>query len=226
MQWIFDFQLFLFDFDGLLVNTEHLHHQAYTNVLAERGYVLDWDFAKFCQLAHQSGSVFREAIYREIPDLGPWEPLYAAKKVHYRQLLSHGLVELMPGVDPLLRVLEREQRPRVIVTNSLREDVQLIQSRIPLLRTFSHLVAREDYLEPKPHPECYRKAIALYGKPGDRVVGFEDSMRGLRALQGTPALPVLICSERDPLLPAALEGNVLHFRSFADIPSDHLRMCT
>ena len=47
MQWIHDFQLFLFDFDGLLVDTEHLHYQAYVNMLSKHGYKLELNFGNF-----------------------------------------------------------------------------------------------------------------------------------------------------------------------------------
>ncbi len=220
MQWIFDFQLFLFDFDGLLVNTELLHYQAYMNVFSERGYDLGWGFSKFSALAHQSGSVFREAVYQEIPSLGPWEPIYAAKKERYRQLLGQGSLELMKGVEPLLRALEQAEIRRAIVTNSSRADLEFIAARIPLLKTIPHRIAREDYQNPKPDPECYLRAIELYGQPGDRIIGFEDSLRGLRALQGTPALPVLICADHHPLLEMAVEGGALHFASLSDVYSE------
>src|SRR5690349_7373282 len=102
MKWIHDFQLFLFDFDGLLVNTEHLHYQAYVNMLANRGLTLGWSFAQFCEVAHINSSAIREAIYAQFPDLEPnWNLLYEEKKEAYLQLLTAGKVELMPGVERL-----------------------------------------------------------------------------------------------------------------------------
>ena len=81
MKWIHDFQLFLFDFDGLLVNTEHLHYQAYVNILANRGHVLKLTLAQFFELAHLNSTAWREALYAEIPHLEPnWEILYREKK--------------------------------------------------------------------------------------------------------------------------------------------------
>src|SRR3990172_6839619 len=49
MHWIYQFQLFLFDFDGLLVNTEDLHFAAYQKMCCDRGFELKWDFERFCQ---------------------------------------------------------------------------------------------------------------------------------------------------------------------------------
>ena len=43
MEWIHHYQLILFDLDGLLVNTEQLHYQAYKNMLQARGFSLPSD---------------------------------------------------------------------------------------------------------------------------------------------------------------------------------------
>jgi len=223
MKWIHDFQLFLFDFDGLLVNTEHLHLQAYTNMLAKRGYELGWNLSRFSELAHLNASAVKEAIYAQFPDLEPnWDILYGEKKQNYFGLISSGKVELMPGAERLLKALEAAQIRRCVVTNALLNQTELIRSQIPVLQTIPKWITREEYGKPKPDPECYLKAIQLYGKKGDRMIGFEDSLRGLEALRKTPALPVLICPYHHPLLEIALEGDVIHFESLSDIPSDTL----
>jgi beta-phosphoglucomutase len=216
--WIHDFQLFLFDFDGLLVNTEHIHYQAYVNVLAERGYALPLSFANFCELAHLNATAWREALYANIPNLDPnWESLYKEKKQTYLDLLGTGKVELMPGVESLLKALDGAKIERCVVTNSMREQTERIRVHLPILQTIPHWITREDYERPKPDPECYLKAIALYGKKGDRIIGFEDSVRGHKALSGTPALPVLICPKHHPLLEIALQQGGVHFESFEKI---------
>jgi HAD superfamily hydrolase (TIGR01509 family) len=223
MKWIHDFQLFLFDFDGLLVNTEHLHYQAYVDMLAARGITLKLTFANFLQLAHLNSTAWKEALYLEIPDLEPnWDILYKEKKQAYLELLTTGKVELMPGVAPLLTALDQADIRRCVVTNSILPHIKLLRARLPVLETIPKWITREDYEKPKPSPECYLKAIQLYGKKGDRIIGFEDSVRGLQALKQTPALPILVCPSHHPLLEIATEGNVVHFESLEAIPKEKL----
>ena len=221
MKWIRDFQLFLFDFDGLLVNTEHIHHQAYVNMLERRGFHLDWSFATYCEVAHVSADALREALYAEFPALEPnWSLVYAEKKKAYFDLLSSGKVEMMPGVERLLRELAAAGIRRCVVTHSAFEQTNLIRSQIPALQSLPKWITREDYEKPKPHPECYLRAIELYGQKGDRIIGFEDSLRGLEALRQTPAIPVLICPSHHPLIDVALaRGGVTHFDSLEQIPT-------
>lgn len=215
MNWIRQFHLFLLDFDGLLVNTEALHYQAYANLLARRGYPLPLTFHNFLQLAHLNATAWREALYANIVGLDPdWEVLYREKKEEYARLLEVGKIELMPGVEPLLRALEKEGVRRCVVTNSFLAQVKQIREKIPVLQSLPHWITREDYGSAKPSPECYLKAIELYGKEGDQIIGFEDSMRGLEALQKTAALPVLICAKDHPLLQKGLPGKALHFETF------------
>lgn len=209
------FDLFLFDFDGLLVNTEHLHFQAYVNMMAEQGFALSWNFRSYCELAHSSADGLREKLYVDFPDLNPdWASLYALKKKMYMELLASGKVELMPGVTKILPLLEQKKKRRCVVTHSPLPQIQAIRSQHPILQTIPHWITREDYGAPKPSPEGYLKAITLYGKQGDKIIGFEDSLRGLQALQNTPATPVFISSFRHPLLSNLLEEGVLYYDSF------------
>ncbi|MBI3211630.1 MAG: HAD family phosphatase, partial [Simkania negevensis] len=84
MDWIERYELFLFDFDGLLVDTEPLHFEAYRKLCQERGFELEWDFKTFCKIAHAKASGTRDALYELFPDLFRQEPnwaiLYAEKK--------------------------------------------------------------------------------------------------------------------------------------------------
>ena len=218
MNWIHNFQLFLFDFDGLLVNTEHLHYQAYVNMLAKRGFQLPWNFLRFCEAAHRNADALKQQIYEEFPALDPdWKTLYADKKQIYFDLLMSGKVELMPGVEPLLRALEKENKRRCVVTNSFLEQIAAIRAHSPVLQTIPHWITREDYALPKPNPEGYLRAIQLHGQKGDRIIGFEDSIRGLTALQQTPATAVLVCPSYHPLLDRAILSDVIHYESLADI---------
>lgn len=219
MEWIRRFQLFLFDFDGLLVNTEHLHYQAYVRALASRGLDLPLSYANFLELAHLNAGAWREAVCAQIPSLTDFDSLYKEKKEEYLKLIQNSPVELMPGVEPLLLALQNANIRRCVVTHSVLDHVRPMRDKSPILQTIPHWITREDYEKPKPDPECYLKAIQLYGKAGDKIIGFEDSVRGLTALRGTPALAVLVCPNHHPLLEIAMEKGGLHFEKLSDLSS-------
>ncbi|SGA30661.1 HAD-superfamily hydrolase [Chlamydia abortus] len=53
-------------------------------------------------------------------------------------------------------------------------------------------MTREDYDRPKPYPDSYQYAYQAFVQEGEKVVGFEDSVKGLRALAGIPATLVAV----------------------------------
>jgi beta-phosphoglucomutase len=170
-------------------------------------------------LAHLDGQALKSALCAECPTLAAdWSSFYQEKRAAYFELLGSQEAELMPGVTELLAVLQTQEKRRCVVTNSPYDQIEVTRSRTPMLQTIPHWITREDYAAAKPAPDGYLRAIELHGKLGDRIIGFEDSIRGLRSLMQTPALPVLICPDHYPLLNMAI-GQAHHFRSFAEIPS-------
>lgn len=221
MRWIQNYQLFLFDFDGLLVNTEEIHFLAYQRMCKGRGVDLDWSFERYCRSAHYSADALQHDIYETFPQLkeqeSDWSILYAEKKSAIMSLLNEGAVHLMPGVEELLKALEHAGIKRAVVTHSPDELVSVVRKKNPVLNTIPNWITRHDYTHPKPNPECYLKAIDLLAKPEDKVIGFEDTPRGLQALLGTRAKPVLICRADYPEIADFLKKGVVHFPSLEAI---------
>lgn len=217
MRWIRQFDLFLFDMDGLLVDTEKLHYRAY-QILCERNRAtLPFDFPEYLKVAHLSDEGLKQAL---LPLLGggEWSEHYEEKKKLYMELIASGEITLMPGVEKLLDSLSVQKIKRCVVTHSSKEQVSVIKKALPILNTIPLWVTREDYDAAKPAPDGYLKAIELLADPGDAIVGFEDSFRGFSALKGTYALPVLICDPAHPQLRLDALKDAIHFSSFSSIP--------
>lgn len=224
MEWTKDYQLFLFDFDGLLVDTEYLHYRAYKEMLAKRGFQLDWNFAEYCRAAHFDSDALKRHLYEEFPELpsvAPWDVLYQEKKNVLIGLLDSEPIGLMPGVEELLEVIK--DKVSCVVTHSGIELVSRIRRQNPVLDTLSHWITREDYKKPKPDPECYLLATQRFAKASDKVIGFEDTPRGLKALQEAKVRGVLICPRNfHSNVEDFLMGDTLQFDSMEDLPQGQL----
>jgi beta-phosphoglucomutase len=218
MQQMDDFQLFLFDFDGLLINSEEIHFLAYKRMCAAHGCLLDWSFDHYCQTAHYSGEGLRTQLFALFPELEAidptWHKLYAEKQAIVQQLFMEGAAHLMPGVQEFLERLSQTNATSCVVTHSPDQLVNVMRKKFSIFDTIQYWITRGSYSKPKPHPECYLKAIELYAKPQERVIGFEDTPRGLTALLGTRAKPVLICTAQYPEIPAFISQGVSHYPSF------------
>lgn len=211
MEWIRQYSFFLFDFDGLLVNTEKLHFQAYQQLCRGHGFELNWTLQHFFQQAHFTATGIQEALYKEFPELYRqepcWQKLYAEKKALYQKLLAEGALELMPGVASILASLEKYNIRRCVVTHSPAAPVDLIRSKLPLLNSIPIWITREFYREAKPSPDGYKVAISMLGKVGDRMIGFEDTIRGYTALKGAGIEEaILICPANHPQLDGTIES--------------------
>ena len=217
------YDLFLLDFDGLLANTEEIHYKAYRKMCQERGYTLDWNFEEYCEVAHYSAFGLEKEIYKALPGLQESEPkwsvLYKEKTKNYLDFLSSGQVDLMPGVPRFLK--EIENKTSCVVTHSAKPLVDSIRAHNSILNTIDHWITREDYVNPKPASDGYVKAIELYGEDRGRIVGFEDTPRGMRALMGAEAQAVMVTKAPYPEIKEFVSEGALHFPSFDAILDLH-----
>ncbi len=192
------YTLIFFDLDGLLVNTEDLHFQAYQKMCRDRGFILPWDFKTYCHIAHGSSEGLKEEIYKEFPGLYAKEPdwpvLYAEKKKAYLWVLGKGKIALMPGVDKVLEFVKSFSIRSCVVTNSAKELTDAICKKLPALQSLPNWVTREDYQSSKPSPDAYLEAMKRHAKLGDKIIGFEDTVRGWRALHLAGVEGVVISS--------------------------------
>lgn len=199
-----EFELFLFDLDGLLLDTEKVHFRAYQVLCEKFGYLLTIDFLRYCELAHHTeASSWKEFFYQEFPlmeeKFSSWDELKAEKKKIYLELASEREIFPMPGAKELLQRLQKGHKTTCVVTNSSRLEVDLLFKKAGILESIDHWIVREDYTNPKPAPDGYLRAIETFWK-GGKIIGFEDSWKGICALEQTPALPILVCPLNHPQL--------------------------
>lgn len=187
----------LFDFDGVLVNSEPLHYQAFREVLA----------AEHIELSE-------EEYYRELigfDDKGAFRQVYQARNLllppkTFLNLMtrkSEAMMELiharqfsaLPGVEQFVRSLWR-RCPLAICSGALREEIEAMLEGISLRDCFSVIVAAEDVAVGKPDPMGYLMTAKLMGErahrplqPADCLV-VEDAPTVIRSVRGV-GFPVL-----------------------------------
>lgn len=215
------FSLWLFDMDGLLVDTEHLHLLAYQNICKNRGGHLPWTLEQFLQIAHKSSSALKEELYELFPQFRKisWNTLYAEKKEEYLKCLQVQTLKAMPGAQLIVSLALELGVIACVVTHSPKQQTEIIRQKLPFLDQIPHWITREDYERAKPDPQCYKKAIDRFtsgGSPPHRVIGFEDSARGLLALMGTASQAVLVANTHYPQLDA-YKGRFYSVKSFLEL---------
>lgn len=221
MNWIHNYQLFLFDFDGLLVDTEQLHYAAYLEMSRRRGCPVNWDFERFCLEAHSKAMGFFDGLERVYPHIfqegPPMQELYEEKKRLYVEILKKSSLKLMEGAEALLGLLDAHKIKCAVVTNSPKAQIEIIKIAIPALERIPLWITREEYVHAKPSPEGYLKAIAMLAEPGDRIIGFEDSLKGLQALIAAGADAIFICPADHEKIEEGKKLGAKHFDTLSSI---------
>ena len=218
MNWILEYSPIFFDFDGLLVDTEPLHYKAYQTLLKNHGVSCPWNFPTYITLAHKNSVGLRNAITDLAPQLletHSWEELYEEKKAAYDALVDEGGLELMPGAEKMLEIVQTANIPHAVVTNSTFKQISLIREQLPLLKKIPYWITREDYKNPKPAPDAYLKAIEELGA-SDNMLGFEDSLKGIHALEEASITPVLVCPSDHPQLEKVSKGSLRVYSSLKE----------
>jgi len=183
-------QAIVFDFDGVIADSEPLHLKAYQQALAEDGLLLDRDeyFAHYLgyddvgmlqALARDRGLAWTD---RHITAL-------VARKGTKLQALLEGDEVLFPGAAAFVRTAAAEV-PIAIASGAMRHEIVQIVRAAGLGDLFTTIVASGDTPESKPSPAPYLLAFEQLqqasGRPLDRrrCVAIEDSVWGLESARG------------------------------------------
>jgi len=174
----------IFDFDGVIADTEHLHLGAFREAFSGRGWTLDEaDYFDRYIGFDDRGLVVAYADDRQIAlSEQDFRMLLSAKKAAFSRHLSSASV-LFPGAkDAIERIAARF--PVGIASGALHHEIAAILKVSGLLHLFPVIVGADDVTTTKPSPAPYLAAAARLGiRPSD-CVAIEDSVAGLQAAHG------------------------------------------
>lgn len=149
-----------FDFDGVLADTERLHHQAFAGVLSGYGLALGWEEYTAQCLGYDDPGLFAAYLPRAgiVPD-GPTVQSCVDKKTKAFEQLAHGAGVLYPGAETVLRTIGG-LIPCCVVSMADGGQIRSVLGSAGLLDGVFTIVAAEDVQAPKPSPEGYMLALA------------------------------------------------------------------
>ncbi len=195
----------IFDFDGVIVDTEPLHYRAFLAILAPMGLAFSWQEYVEGYMGFDDRDAFTEAFRARGRPLDERQrrKLVAAKAVIFREVIRGG-VKPYPGAVPMIAALNDRGVPLAISSGALREDILPIVRDLGIERFFREIVSADDVPRSKPDPQCYRLAYerlarAFPGRIEDpgRCLAIEDTPAGIRAAKGA-RLVVLAVTHTHP----------------------------
>jgi beta-phosphoglucomutase len=184
----------IFDFDGVIADTESLHLASYNDALAQHAAAISGPLviSKGAYLSHYIVYGDLEAISHILADHSRPHDTHliatiAATKHDLFQRKLGAFCDPLPGVRDILTWLEERRVPRAICSGARRSEIEMLLDSFQLRHHFDVLVAIEDVTLGKPNPEGYKLAFEQlnleYDAELDRNLSLviEDSAGGCAA---------------------------------------------
>jgi HAD superfamily hydrolase (TIGR01509 family) len=168
-------QAVVWDFDGVLLDSELLHMEAETETFKKFGFSLPMTVMK------QYFGIKLEDYFGEIAErYGMKSIVHEMIRTHYETLV-HYYGEVFPLTPHALEVLNKlaESYDMAIATSRERELAQLAMKRWSLDTYFKSIIYGDDVRAGKPDPEPFLRACGMLGVQPSVAVAVEDAEAGL-----------------------------------------------
>lgn len=182
----------IFDFDGLILDTETPEFRAWQEIYRAHGVELALEAWLPCI---GTGSVFDPHAHLE--DLAgavlDRTTVAEARRRHSAELIARET--LRPGVRLTLESARALGWRIGLASSSSRDWVEPNLGRLGIREFFETLQTGDLVAAVKPHPELYERALAALGVAGDEAVALEDSLNGVRAARAAGIFVVAVPNE-------------------------------
>lgn len=186
----------IFDMDGLMIDSERIAQQAWTEAAREWGYPFEP-----AHYLHVTGITVRDAEKKFKEIFGADFPFYEIRarrsELVEASFQEHG-IPLKPGLLALLEALKSRAIPRAVATSAGHKYAIDKLTRAGLLDWFDTLVGGDQITHGKPHPEIFLSAAAKLGADPARCLVLEDSEAGIRAAHAAGMIPVMVPDRKAP----------------------------
>jgi len=169
----------VFDFDGLIVDTEGPIFRVWQRIYRERGQELPRE--QWLTIIGTSTGPFdplldlRERTGESLDQ----DELDGLERLYYKEATA--MQQLLPGVERYLAEARRLGLKTAIASSSRSNWVMDHLERFGIDEHFDAILCREDVSRTKPDPELYQKALERLSVPAAETIAFEDSANGIRA---------------------------------------------
>lgn len=184
----------LFDFDGVIVDTESQYTVFWDRMGAE--YLGIEDFGRRIK-----GQTLVQIFDGHFSGMLKEQEEVVARLNEYEAAMSY---DFLPGVVDFLHELKEAGVPTAIVTSSNQPKMEQVYRAHPQLdEMVDAILTSEDFSRSKPDPECFLKGMEILGGTPEETVVFEDSFHGLAAGRAAGAYVVGLATtnSREDIVP-------------------------
>jgi len=183
----------VFDFDGLILDTETPSYEAWNEIYARYGATLPRD--KWTRIIGHGWHAFDPYAYLE-SQIGDDVDRVAIRSEKDR--ICHAMIEanpILPGVVDLLQEAKEQGLKLAVASSSKHAWVDGHLQRLGLMERFDVVSCSDDTGVAKPDPAVYLHACDRLGVAADHAVALEDSFNGLKAAKAAGLVTAVVPNE-------------------------------
>jgi beta-phosphoglucomutase len=183
----------IFDFDGVIANTEPLHFVATQRALDRLGVALPAKEYEARYLGYNDHDLFEtlardRSLFWTNADI---DALIDAKGEIFRSLIA-GETVVYPTAAACIARLAAAGLPLAIASGAFSHEIDAILSAADLRRYFLAIVGADDCVRGKPSPDPFLEACRRLGVPAAGAVAIEDSQWGLDAARAAGCATIAV----------------------------------
>lgn len=173
-------QTVIFDMDGVIVDTEPVHHYAYFQHFKQLNIeVSDELYRTFT--GNSTRNVFQKIkemfnLPHEVEDL-----IQTKRSLFNDAFDTKEDLYLIDGVEDLIKDLHQNNIQLIVASSASKVTIDRVFNRFNLNQYFTHKVSGEDFPKSKPHPAIFEHAASLSIAPKENCIVIEDSTNGVEA---------------------------------------------
>jgi HAD superfamily hydrolase (TIGR01509 family) len=209
----------IFDCDGVLVDSEPAHFEAFKRTLGADGTALTDEIYKERYLAMDDRGIFT-TFYQDAGrplDAGTLSKLMEAKTQAFQSIIQNEGLMAYPAVPELVMAVS-QRYPLAVASGARRHELETVLESAGVRSFFEVVVSSDDVQYGKPHPESYLKAVEGLNASGKRAtpikpeecVVIEDSKdgiasahaAGMKCVAVATSFPLFELSHADLVVPA------------------------
>jgi HAD superfamily hydrolase (TIGR01509 family) len=210
----------IFDFDGLILETEMPQFQAWQEVYSHYGITLTLTTWLPLLGTGRSSQPFHphDHLEAQLGQALDREEIRIRQKQRYAELLETQV--LLPGVEALVAEAKQRRLQLAVASSSSRQWVTGHLARYGLEAHFDYIACGDEVPRTKPFPDVYCAALKKLGISGHQAIAFEDSLNGVQAAKRAGIYCVAV---PNPLMQHLVYDLAdLQFASLADISLEDL----
>lgn len=209
---------FLFDFDGLILNTEIPLFTAYQELFHKHGFA--YTYRNWWKTIGTGPSAYDPAVdlATRIQEPQKADSIREYAISHAKEVISH--LPALPGVAEFIHSACELDIPMAVVSSSAGSWVDPYLEQLSLTQYFTHIVTSDIVDSVKPAPDLYLFALEKMGITADEGIAFEDSPNGIKAAQAAGIYCIAVPNEITREMPVEIADQIV--TSFFEISPSEL----